>query len=151
MSILRSDKEVALNDLLVAIRESVDHYRDASAFLDAGNLTQLLASIGARREAFIPPLENAVRALGDLPSVPDPDKETGAMLVHHAAALLSENYAANVINQRLEAEQHIVELINAGRAAGLEEYCGNLMDLLDEHVAQTIKQLQGLPEYQPVT
>lgn len=151
MSILRSEKEVALNDLLVAVRESIDHYRDASAILEEGTLTRLLTNIGAQREAFIPPLENAVRALGDLPSVPDADKETGTMLLHHAAALLTENYAANIIDQRLDAEQQMAELINAGRAVGLDEYCGSLLDLLDENMAQTIKQLQALPEYQPVT
>lgn len=148
MSIIRSDKEVALNDLIVACGESVDHYRDAAGFLEEADLARVFTSIADQRETFVTRLANAVRALGDLPSVPDPDKEAGAMLLHHAGALLVDDYAADVIAQRIEAEQHLVELINAGRAAGLNDHCGTLLDQLDEHVQHVIRQLQQLGRQQ---
>lgn len=144
MNLIRSDKEVALNDLIVATRETVDHYRDAVEFLEDENLKRVFSTIANQREGFIERLENAVRALGDLPSVPDPDKEAGTMLLHHAGALLTGDYNPKVIEQRLAAEQHLEELITNGRSAGLEAYCATLMDHLDEHVEQVIKQLEAL-------
>lgn len=144
MSIIRTDKEVALNDLLVASRETVDHYRDAAEFLEDVKITSILREIADQREPFVARLTHAVRALGDLPSMPDPDKETGAMLLHHAGAFLSDDYATEVLQQRIEAEQHLAELIEAGRAVGLEEECETLLDEISEHVARTNNQLQQL-------
>src|SRR5690606_25542466 len=99
MSIIRSDKEVALNDLLVAARESVDHYQDAADFLQEHDVSKAFINIAMGREPLLSQIENAIRALGDLPSVPDPDKETGAMLIQHAGALLTDNYVSDVIEQ----------------------------------------------------
>lgn len=144
MSIIRTDEEVALNDLLVASRETVDHYRDAAEFLKDTNITSVLRTIATQREPFIERLTDAVRALGDLPSMPDPDKETGAMLLHHAGAFLSDDYSTEVLEQRIEAEQHLAELVQAGRAIGLDKSCGPLLDEISEHIAQTSEQLQLL-------
>jgi hypothetical protein len=145
MNIIRSDKQVALNDLLVAAKETVDHYRDAPALIEDSKVNPIFRSIAQGRKPLIEQMENAIRALGDLPSAPDPDKETGAMLLHHAGALLTEDYLSTFIEQRLHAEERLAELINAARITGLEEYCGLLLNQIDENVEQTIKQLQEIP------
>lgn len=144
MSIIRTDKEVALNDLLVAGRETVDHYRDAAEFLEDTEITQVLRSIASQREPFLTRLTEAVRALGDLPSMPDPDKETGAMLLHHAGAFLSDDYSVEVLEQRLEAEEHLTELVQAGHAVGLDKSFGTLLNEMSDHVAEAREQLQLL-------
>lgn len=144
MNIIRSDKQVALNDLLVAVKETVDHYDDASGLIDDSNIKSVFTGIVQRRKPLIEQLENAIRALGDLPSAPDPDKETGAMLIHHAGALLTDDYPLKIVEQRLQAEEQLAELVNTARVAGLEEYCGLLINQLDEQIEQTIKQLQAI-------
>src|SRR5690606_22385195 len=95
-------------------------------------VSKTFINIARGREPLISQIENAIRALGDLPSVPDPDKETGSMLLHHAGALLTDNYVFDVIEQRLKAEDQLTELVNAGRTAGLEEFCGSLIDHIDD-------------------
>ncbi len=74
---LLSDIEVALNELLVACRESVDHYRDAAELVGQADIAERFLDIAKRRTLFLNRLVSAIRELGDLPSTPDPDKETG--------------------------------------------------------------------------
>jgi hypothetical protein len=144
MNIIRSDKQVALNDLLVAAKETVDHYQEAPDLIEDSSVNTIFSSIAQGRKPLIDQLENAIRALGDLPSAPDPDKETGTMLLHHAGALLTEDYLATFVDQRLRAEEQLAELINVARITGLEEYCGLLINHVDENVEQAIKQLQEI-------
>lgn len=141
MSLIRTDEEVALNDLLVASRESVDHYRDAADFLEDKKFTDVLRAIASQREPFIARFEQAIRAMGELPSVPDPDKETGTMLIHHAGALLSKDYSLDVIEQRLTAEEHLTVLTNNARAVGIN---ARLLEDFSTHLAQVNQQLRAL-------
>lgn len=144
MSLVRTDKEVAMQDLLVASRESVDHYRDAAEFLIDSNASELLRAIASQREPFVARLEEAVRTLGDLPKVPDPDKETGAMLIHHAEAFLSEDHVQEVLEQRINSEVQLTQCIIQAREAGLEQSFGNLLDEISAHLIQTEKALKSL-------
>ena len=105
MNLLRTDKEVALNDLLVASRETVDHYQDAVEYLNDDHITPVLRMIMQERQGFIQRIEQAIRALGDLPSVPDPDRETGEMLLHHVTAALSSDTATQILEQRINAQR----------------------------------------------
>lgn len=141
MSLIRTDEEVALNDLLIASRESVDHYRDAAEFLDDKAITDVLRAIASQREPFIARFEQAIRAMGELPSVPDPDKEAGTMLIHHAGALLSEDYSSEVIEQRLRAEEALAEFTRTASTLGID---AALLNEFSHHLAQTKEQLQAL-------
>lgn len=141
MSLIRTDEEVALNDLLVASRESVDHYRDAGDFLEDKKFTDVLRAIASQREPFIARFEQVIRAIGELPSVPDPDKETGAMLMHHAGALLSKDYSLDVVEQRLTAEEHLTVLTNNARSVGID---AKLLEDFSTHLAQVNQQLRDL-------
>jgi len=143
MSFIRSDQQVALNNLLVAVRESIDHYHDAAGLLDEKDIRTALEKISHERKAFAVQLEQAIRDSGDLPTVPDPDKEAGAMLIHHVAALLTPQYAVNILEQRIDAEKNLANLIVDGKTAGLDDsYCA-LLNALAEHVARTIETLQN--------
>lgn len=149
MTFLRTDKEVALNDLLIASEETIDHYRDAAEFLEDANIVHAFKAIVLQRESFIAGLTKAVRALGDLPSMPDPDKETGVKLMHRAGAFLSENHVAEILRQRIESELQLTDFVEAGREAGLDGSCSTLLDEMAEHVAQTIAQLKDLLAQNP--
>lgn len=144
MNLLRTDKEVALNDLLVASRESADHYQDAIEYLEEEHITEALRQIRQQRLTFIERIEHAIRALGDLPSMPDPDRETGEMLLHHVAAALSSDTATEILEQRVKAERHLLELLDACRTAGLEEAHGTLLAEMEQDVHAVIAQLERL-------
>lgn len=141
MSLIRTDEEVALNDLLIASRESVDHCRDAAEFLDEKDITDVLRAIASQREPFIARFEQAIRAMGELPSVPDPDKEAGTMLIHHASAFLSEDYSSEVIEQRLNAEATLSDLTNNASALGID---ATLLNDFSRHLVLVHEQLHAL-------
>ena len=144
MNLLRTDKEVALNDLLVASRETVDHCQDAVEYLDDAHITPVLRMIMQERQGFIERVEQAIRALGDLPSVPDPDRETGEMLLHHVTAALSSDTATQILEQRIKAERHVLELVQACHVAGLDDAHGKLLREMEQQIHTAIERLEAL-------
>ena len=144
MSLLRTDKEVALNDLLVASRETIDHYQDAVEYLDDDHVTPVLRMLMQERQGFTERIEQAIRALGDLPSVPDPDRETGEMLLHHVTAALSSDTATQILEQRLKAERRLLELVQACRAVGLDDEHGQLLREMEQQIHTAIEGLNAL-------
>jgi hypothetical protein len=148
MNFFRTDDQAALNTLLVTTRETLDHYRDAIELVDA-NLAQLFRDISRERRGFVYRLEEAVRASGTLPSVPDPDKEAAEMLLHHVAALIKSHYARDILEQRIEGEKKLAELIIAAQVitAGSAELDSPPTDLLNDfsqHISDTIRLLQSM-------
>ena len=144
MTLIRSDQQVALNDLLVAIQKIIDHCRDAEKLLPESAITHELHAQASQHELVIPKLENVIRTLGDLPSVPDPDRESGEMLIHHLGAELSADYEKETLEQRIHAEQEVTRLVNAAREAGADESCAALLDTIADNAAQATGRLQAL-------
>ena len=142
MNFFRTDDQAALNSLLKAARETLDHYRDAIELVEE-NYAQLFRNIAQQRRNFIQRLENAVRASGDLPTMPDPDKEAGEMLIHHVAALLKSNYAANLMQQRIDGEKNLADLAAEANNIELKIPDSNLPNEFALHVAEAITQLQN--------
>lgn len=144
MGLLRTDKEVALNDLLVASRETADHYQDAIEYLEDPQLTPVLREIIQERQAFIARIEQSIRALGDLPSVPDPDRETGEMLIHHVTAALSPDSANEILEQRVKAEQQLLDLLQACHDVGLDKEHAVMLNEMEQQVRATLARLENL-------
>lgn len=140
---LLSDTEVALNEILVACRESVDHYEDAIKLVENPDITERFQKIATQRKLFFKRLSVAIRELGDLPSVPDPDKETGEMILHHLGAALTPDYTNEVLTQRIEREQQLLELIRNARNTDVNETCRTLLDDLSAHVNDAITLLSS--------
>ncbi|WP_039917855.1 DUF2383 domain-containing protein [Cellvibrio mixtus] len=143
---LLSDLEVSLNELLVTSRESVDHYRDAVQLLTDEKIANEFKKIADERKQFIPALENKIRELGDLPSMPDPDKEDGEMLIHHISAAVSEDYTSKLLQQRIDVETRIVELIDQANSSDENNVCGKLLADLALQVNGTIETLSRLAQ-----
>ncbi len=144
MNLLRTDKEVALNDLLVASRETADHYQDALEYLDDHPITPALRDIMQARLSVIERIEQAIRALGDLPSMPDPDRETGKMLLHHVTAALSSDSATEILEQRIKAERHLLALLQACNDVGLDNDQPQLLQEMAQQVHRVITRLEQL-------
>jgi len=140
---LLSDTEVALNEILVACRESVDHYEDAIKLVENPSITERFQKIATQRKMFFKRLSAAIRELGDLPSVPDPDKETGEMILHHLGAALTPDYTSELLAQRIEREQQLLELIRNARDTDANETCRVLLDDLSTHVNDAITLLSS--------
>ncbi|HTF85509.1 MAG TPA: hypothetical protein VL987_13080 [Cellvibrio sp.] len=144
MNLLRTDKEVALNDLLVASRETADHYQDALEYLGDHSITSALRDIMQERLSVIERIEQAIRAMGDLPSMPDPDRETGEMLLHHVTAALSSDSATEILEQRIKAERHLLALLQACNDVGLDNDQPQLLQEMAQQVHGVITRLEQL-------
>lgn len=138
---LLSDTEVALNELLVACRESIDHYQDAAELVGQSDIAKIFLDIANNRKLFLTRLASAIKELGDLPSAPDPDKEAGEMMLHHLGAALSADYTNEALTQRVKAEEHILTLINAACTTEPNPSCSTLLNDLSSHIKEAIKML----------
>jgi uncharacterized protein (TIGR02284 family) len=146
MSIFRSDQQVALNDLLVASEKTADHYRDSADFLDGLEVSEGLRSIADERDALAQRLRDAIQSSGDLPSAPDEDRESVEQLFHRVHASLSHDEIRDVLQQRLEGEEHFESLLRDAREAGWTRGSEGLVREIETHIAATRQRVQGMFE-----
>ena len=149
MNFFRTDSQAALNSLIKAARETMDHYDDATTLVKQNDIpaldyAQLFSDIATQRQDFISHLEDAIRAIGDLPAAPDADKEAGAMLIHHVAAMLKNNYAADIILQRITAEENLTNLIAEAKTVEPNAPYTTLLNEFSQHIAETLTRLRAV-------
>lgn len=134
---IRDDRAVALDDVIIALKRSVEDLEDAAATLDEGQaLARLLSGIAARRRACVVPLEEALRDLGDLPSAPDADRQTFAHLATRLKAALLGNEDATLREAAQADEAALAEAIAGALEADLPETVQATLRRLAEDVAQ---------------
>jgi len=112
MSILRNDLQVALNNLHVALITSDEDYRDAAEFVSDRAVKELFIQLAESRQVLEKSVAVAIRASDDLPSVPDPDRQTGQHLLQRLDAAFSADQTVEIIEQRLAEEAELEELLN---------------------------------------
>ncbi|MFV8782395.1 hypothetical protein ACNKU7_08225 [Microbulbifer sp. SA54] len=126
MSILRDDAQVALHDLYIALRESIDLYQFAGEYLH-GAAAKTCASIAADRTELAARVAEAIRATGDLPAEPDRDRETAEKLREQLDALFADDREEGIIEHRRRAERELLALLDGET---LSELGGGYADLL---------------------
>lgn len=144
MTLFRTDRQLALNDLLVATSELANHYQDAANFLDDGDVCAKLEEFSKRHLMLTPRLEQAIRAEDDLPTAPDPDREAGASVLEHIGANLSADEAVKVIEHRVANEETLSQLIKQARDAGLGDSYAELLKDLDDNNQAILQSLREL-------
>ena len=142
MSIFRSDQQIALNNLLAATKATADHYRDAAEMIEDPAVKEDLLQISTERERIIAQLEGAVRRLNELPSTPHADKEYVEKVVHPVRAALSADKLKEVLQQRLDDEQGLLDLINQVHQARLPEACDPPVRDLEAHANSVLRRLR---------
>ena len=147
MSLLRTDLQMALNDLHVTLMESADYYSDAAGFLEGDahqTLCEQLQRLAEERSALAGKVEAAIRQSGDLPSVPDADRETGGEWLQRLEAVLDEDQAEHILAQRLEAEDNLLQELSAYTMAPVRESHHDIYQQVIDHVRMAREQLQAL-------
>jgi len=153
MTFIRTEQQVALNDLLVATEKSADLLRDAAHFLDgnqahfldASQMEHELEQLAERRDMVTQDLRQAIRALDDMPSAPDPDAESTEKLLHRISAIFSgEKSRETTLRQRLATEDHLTALLADVQARNLGEDFDGLLYELKESIREVTLHLQQL-------
>ena len=142
MGILRSEQQVALQELYRLAQESADHYRDSADFVDDASTTRLFKHIADEREELAQQLAQAIRGTGDLPAAPDADREAGEQLIHRLHAWFTADQTRDVLQQRLSAEQELAQVLRDNRNATTSDIYQALHQSFTSHVEQTRQSLQ---------
>ena len=89
---IRSDLEVALDDIVLACRRSEIDYADAAALAGDDDLAHVFTRLGNERRAMAEELGMRLRRRGEAPSEPDPDRRGVAKLARHVKAAVSSHH-----------------------------------------------------------
>lgn len=144
MSILRTAQQVAFNDLLVAVEESIDDYADLAGALHDPAVSEAFHAFAQQRKSIVARLQAEIRRLDDLPSLPDADKEDLGRLVHRVRAALAADELPQAVQEMLEAEQHILELVRVCEREELDQLESALLDDLVAQIDSTVSRLRLL-------
>lgn len=143
MSLMRSDRQVALNDLHLAMQESADLYEYTAGFLQEPAAAELCKALAGDRARLAKLLEQAIRAEGELPSEPDPDKEAAEQLQQRLETLFAEDQVSGVISHRLEAERALKTFVQRDEFEVLEEKSSSLLEDCRQAVDTAVAKLDA--------
>ena len=143
MTILRSKREAALNDLHVSLKQSADHFRDAAEFLQDDAASALCRTLAGERDELANDVAATIRADGELPSAPDPDLETGEQLLNRLQGLFSADQTREILQQRCEAERELLAFLRGDESASLRNEDEPLLQRCCRSVESAIARLQG--------
>lgn len=142
MSIIRNDTQVALNDLHVALKRSADHYRDAAEFLQDGEVSAFCKRAATERDQLADAVGKAIREHGELPSVPDRDRETGEQLLERLESLFSADQTREVLQKRLEHERQLLATLDEPQMAALDKQYADLKSRCRDSIGEAIQALE---------
>ncbi|WP_237055846.1 hypothetical protein [Microbulbifer sediminum] len=143
MALIRDDVQVALNDLHVALKHSADHYRYAAEFLSDESAASHCQAIAGERDQLAGLVADAIRAAGDLPAVPDSEREVGEQLLQRLESMFSADQAREVMAQRRDADRDLLAWLEGDALAALEAGHGDLLRRCRASVADTLAALQS--------
>lgn len=127
---LLDEKQIALNELVVAYREAADHFTDANEYLEGEELKTLFESILEGHTQAADRLSEIVRKTGILPRAQHADREQLHQIVTHMKAAFSEDDRQVFLNDRIEHERQIERLIGESLKVSLPVETQELLDSL---------------------
>jgi uncharacterized protein (TIGR02284 family) len=113
---LRSELQIALNDVEVALQEAADGHEWAADFVSDPQLADLLRELALERRSLAEALGEQLKALGDLPRAPDTDLETVRDLVSRIKAAFSPDERQALLQDRAVAEANLESRTEAALA-----------------------------------
>lgn len=111
--LLRDERQAALNRVESACLENADGYAAAAQRVRDAALGVLFGEAQQQHQRLAAELAPHIRALGDLPRQPDPDRETFGQMVDGLKAFLAADSDAELLEQRLAAETELEQAVQA--------------------------------------
>ncbi len=71
----RTDEQVAINEVLIRLHHTADHYADAAEAITDSSAAEKYRNDSAACRALVDELAGLIRSSGELPPQPDPDRE----------------------------------------------------------------------------
>lgn len=112
---LRDDKDVALNDVLVACRKAAGHYGQAAGLADGPERVAAFQRLALRRQADADRLETLVRRCGYLPEEPHKDKQDISHLITLTRSAAAPESGCPLAARGVDLEQDLEAKIVAAK------------------------------------
>lgn len=132
---LMSDREVALDEVIVACKDAAHRYRSIAGSVHGAELAALFQDLAEQRQTVAEKLGAYLRELGYLPREPDADKETVQELFSKAKAVLAEDERIVLVEDCEHIEAQIAELTATALSQPLPEQVLATLGRLQETVA----------------
>lgn len=113
--LIRSDREVALGELIVALARAAEVTTHAAERLNGRSGAEPLARLAAQRASDRDGLLAAGLEGGVPPSEPDPERAAAAGLLERLRAAISADEVQSVLRTCREAEGQVAEALTAAR------------------------------------
>lgn len=127
--LLRDDRQMAIARVETLCIEAADRYASAAEKADTPALAALFNELTQQHRAFVAALAHQIRAIGDLPQPPDPDKEAIEDVLTDVKSWLRGDVRGTLIEDRMRAEG---ALADAAREALAHEVPADMRRLLQE-------------------
>jgi hypothetical protein len=142
--LLRTELQVALNDTIVACHEAADGHETAADVIPDFDVAARLRTFGRERREGAERLGEHLRALGDLPKVPDSDLEALRDLISRFKSALSPEQWRSLLDDRIQAEQHVVACARAALALERREEARALLHEIEHAAIEACEYLTSL-------
>lgn len=137
----RDERQLKINDLLVACQASVDDYEQAAQLVECPTLATWLRAVARYREHLVPLLEEQVRALNDLPRVPDPEMQFWEQALTRLKAAAPTGSRQQILDERLHSDQEMLALARSARQEALPNAALGILEELITHLDSTLEAL----------
>jgi hypothetical protein len=114
--LLSTPAEAALAEIGSFCRESADLYRDAASLAQSVPLRDMFAALASRHDEAAARIEARIRAHGDLPRMPDPEREALGELATRVKRVFAADEADVLIDERVAGEQQLAEWVDRALA-----------------------------------
>lgn len=132
--LLRDDKEMAINDVEMLCVEAADHYAAAAGKVQDAAAATLFSELALQHRQFAAALARHIRASGDLPQQPDPDREAVVDVLTGLKGLLRGDLRSTLLDDRMHGEETIAAAV---RTALPQDVGADLRALLQQVLAHT--------------
>lgn len=134
--ILRDERQVALDCVIVNAKRAADSYDDAAEIATDPSMTTLFRELSRRRDAMARELEPHLRALGELPSDPDVESEALGQVWRRVKATLAPDEQAPLLAEAAATEDELARCIDAAIAADLPDATKALLRGFGDEIAR---------------
>jgi hypothetical protein len=114
--LLNTPKEAALAEVGELCRELADYYRDAAEAEQPEALRALLRSLAGSHDHAAAEIEARVRATGELPRMPDPEREALAEMAERIKGLFADDQRDALLEARMHDETRLLDAVHEALA-----------------------------------
>ena len=139
--LLRDDTQTALNRVESLCLETADGYGSVARQAGDPSLAALFGQTQQQRQRLAAELAPHIRALGDLPRQPDPDREALDHVVDGIKAFLAGDSDAVLLEQRLAADAGLEEAVRAALGEALAPETRDMLMRMLQEVGQMRERL----------